>query len=504
MLVGIDIGSTHCKAGRFTTDGAVVRLALRPMPTQRTTHGTPCYDPEALWHTAVEVLQEVIGEGSDDLAALGVTSMAETGLLIDRASGRPRIPMIPWFDTSALPQAELVARREDAYETFRRTGLQPSFKYGVPKILWLREQDAAITRDAVWLSAADYVAYRLTGTMATDPTLAARTYAFRIDQERWDDERIAHLGLDPALFPCVQPSGTPVGHILDGVGRETGLPVGTPVSICGHDHLCGALAAGVTEPGSVLDSMGTAESMVGALDPLPLGEREFRSGLAFGPHVARGRFFWLGGLSAAGGSIEWIRAQIADPPLSYEQLNNVLASTSMEPSGILYFPYLTGSGAPTPDQHVRASFVGLSRSSTRADLLKAVIEGTAYEAERLRRAAEHLTGAAIAELIAIGGGTHNRYWLQVKADVSGCTVRVPRMREATLLGAALAAGIGCGIYADYQAALQAVGQHEADRDMDLVLPDRDRHSAYTHHFEHGYLALQGPLRAFFHRSEGDR
>jgi xylulokinase len=466
----------------------------RPTTTRRAPAGYFYYDPEELWQTVAVVIREIVlPAGVSRIAAVGIASMAETGLFVDRWSGAPRSVLLPWFDTSATLYPQLSRRLADSRartRRFSRTGIRPSFKNSLAKILWLRAQDESLAEGTVWLSAADYIAFRLSGQMSTDYSLAGRTFAFRIDQKTWDEDWLQEFGLGSELFPRLMQSGAPVGVCGRESASQTGLAEGTPVSIAGHDHVCAAFAAGAIKPGLVFDSIGTAETLVGALDVRALGETEYQSGLAYGCHVSQGRFYWMGGLSASGGSVEWVRSILGDPPLAYPELESLAASAPAGPTGILYFPYLSGSGSPHSDPEVRGAFVGLEASHGRAALLKAVLEGTAYEMEFIRRAAEEAIGLKIEAIIAAGGGTRNRHWMQIKADVSGCRLEVPPMPEATLLGAALLAGLGSGVFADEQSALAARPVSTSE----TILPDASRNQAYRTIFEQGYLPLQAPLR----------
>ena len=505
-LLGVDIGTTHCKAALFEEDGQLLQLASQPTRASQDPHGYFSYDPENLWETVAATIREATSTGcaaggNNLIRAAGIASMAESGLLVDRRSGSPRSPFIPWFDRRAVREVELLEQHMGALgqqEWFYRTGLRASFKTSLAKILWLQEQGAWPSGDPVWLSVADYIAYRLTGALHTDYSLAGRTYAFRIDQKAWDQERLAGFGLQADNFPAPLPSGTPVGRLKAGWLSTLGLPEGTPVAISGHDHVCASFALRALLGGQedlVLDSMGTAEALTGLLPPrlagqAPLGEPEYRSGLSFGCDVLPDRYYWLGGLSASGGSLEWLRSILGDPALSYADLDALLDETPARPGSILYFPYLSGSGTPHTDSSARGAFVGLRLANNRADLLKAVLEGAAYEVELIRRAAEQSSAGQIQRIAAAGGSTRNRRWLQIKADVSNCRVEVPDIAEATLLGAALVAGIGSGVYAGFQQTANALVPSK----VEFFEPDPDRHEIYQKIFEQGYLPLLDPLR----------
>ncbi|HEY3475978.1 MAG TPA: FGGY family carbohydrate kinase [Anaerolineales bacterium] len=491
-ILAIDIGTTHCKAGLFALDGTALKIAKRPMVTRRASSGETYFDPEALWETVCAVVRMATASAGP-IAAVGIASMAETGLLVDRRTGAARSFFVPWFDTAAQAQADLIRRHSDPLERYLKTGSRASFKCSLAKVLWLRTKDERLLDGAIWLSAADYVAYRLAGKFGTDCSLAGYTFAFRVDQRTWDSDWLREWRLSPELFPPANPSGTPIGGVQAGVAASLGLMPGIPVAVCGHDHVTAAFAMNVMVPGKVFNSMGTAETLLGALPARALTVADFDSGLIYGCHVANGCGYWLGSLSASGGSVEWLRAQLGQKPLSYAEIDALLASARAEPTGILYFPYLVGSGPPHIDPLIRGAFVGLSASHGRADLLKAVLEGTVYEVEFIRQAGERITGQPIPALVAAGGGTRNRPWLQIKADVSGCRIEASAEPEATLLGAALVAGIGSGVYANEAEAFDGL----CLKPVEVFLPDHERHVVYRRLYEQGYLRLQDALRHHF-------
>ncbi|HZG57735.1 FGGY-family carbohydrate kinase [Paenibacillus sp.] len=502
VTIGIDIGTTNSKVGVFGEDGRQLSVVSRPTETLRDEKlGIAYYDPERMWRTLYSALTEALTPlGDVAVASIGIASMAESGLVVERSTGAPRSPFLPWFDTCSEPQAALIREESDPFERFVASGLHGSFKLGLAKILWIRDHipGALSGGDPVWLSASSWIAYRLTGRMAFDDSLAARTYAYRIDRREWDAPWVRHFDLPAGLFPESVPGGQPIGALLPEL-RAGGLTASTQVAIAGHDHVAAALAVGAIRPGEVYDSMGTAETLVGTLEARPLTRDDYEAGLSFGVHIAPGRYFWMGGQSSSGGSVEWLRELLGDPALSYEQLLALCDAARPGPTGVLYFPYLAGSGAPMPDSASRASFVGLAKSHGKADVLKAALEGTAYQLEMMKRSAERLAGGPIERLLVVGGGTRNPLWLSVKADITGCELMLPGVPEASLLGAALAAGIGAGVYADAEEAVAAASTGLAASGIEprTIAPDAARAAAYRTLYERGFAPLQAPLRAFF-------
>jgi xylulokinase len=250
--------------------------------------------------------------------------------------------------------------------------------------------------------------------------------------------------------------------------------------------------AGGLDTDLVFNSIGTAEALVGATRERALGEREYSSGLSYGRHVVPGFMYWTGGLPASGGSVEWLRGLLWDPPLTYQELEELLVDRPLEPTGIVYFPYLGGSASPHTDTQVRGAFIGLDLSHKRQDLAQAVLEGVAYEVEYLRRAAEASTMNSFRRLVAAGGGTRLQRWMQIRADVSGCEILVLPQPEMVTLGAALLAGIAGGVY---RGTADAAAQVSAPLQPQRYIPDFDRCQSYRYLYENVFLKLQSPLRA---------
>lgn len=497
MLIGIDVGTTHCKAGLFTHDGTNFSMASRPNIAHRGGDGGFYFDPTEVYQAACSAIAEVTHEiDPHSIVGIGIASMAETGLLVDRESGSPRCPFIPWYDTTASSVISKISRSVEPLKQFSKTGIRPSFKTSLAKLLSLKVQDEAIWDGAMWLHIADYMVFRLTGSIGTDYTLAGRTYVYRIDQKVWDKEILDLHDMDSSLFPPVFRSGSVIGYLHEEGARDTGLVPGLPVSICGHDHVCAAFGVrmAIKDLASdfIVDSIGTAEALMGSIQARQLQEEEFNSGLAFGCDVKPGHLYWMGGLSASGGSIEWVRRIMGEPPLSYQEIEKLMDKAGRLPTGILYFPYLSGSGSPHSDANVRAAFIGLKNVHSQADLVKAVLEGTAFEMEFIRRRAERCLGVNVSKIVVVGGGIRNLHWLQIKADVFGCPLEIPKINEATLLGAALLAGIGSEFYRDEVEVTKSI----TSIDVYSINPDINGHEAYLDLYEKGFLTFQKPLRGF--------
>jgi xylulokinase len=489
LLVGIDVGTTHLKAGAFTPEGRQVALAAVPTPTRRTAEGGGEYDPAAIWAGVTECLRRVVEAAGEPIAAVGVASMAEAGALLD-SKGEAVRPAIAWFDPRGSAQAERLAREPGRSEIFQRTGLLVMAKHGLSKLMWLAEHEPeSLERATTWLSMAEYVAYRLSGVQASCPTLAARTLAYDLRRGAWSQELIEAAGISPSLFPEIRPEGAAWGRLSAGSAAESGLPAGIPVTVAGHDHPCAALAAGVAAPGQALDSTGTAEALLGVIERPLLNEEVLASQIGQGPLPAPGLYALQAGTAASGGSLEWFLSEFL-PGSGYGEAMAIAASAGVGPSGLLYLPHLSGGGPPGIEPASRGAIVGLTRGTSRAQVAKAILEGTCLEFRRMLDAMEDLTGHRFDRVVVSGGQAKSDLWLQVKADVLGREIIALQAPEATLLGASVLAGVAAGSSPD---AVAAAGQLQ--RDERTITPG-EASSAYQEIYR-AYGALAPALRPLY-------
>lgn len=499
-ILGIDAGTTNWKAGLFTKEGEMLSLWSMPTATRYDSSLNVYYDPEELWNTVEKLIREAVSSGRnhEKPSVIGISSMAEAGLFVDRGNGKALTKIIPWFDQRTVPYTDMIKNVLDEEKHFTKTGLHPSYKYGIYKILYLMDNYSGSLENVVWLSIGDYIAFKLTGVMATDYTLAARTYAFDIVKNEWMGEWIEKLGIPSNMFPEALPSGTSIGCVKKETASFLGLNENTVVAVSGHDHTCAALAVGADGTDDVYASIGTAEVLLGNFKSRELSIEDYDTGLSYGPHIIPGRMTWLGSIQAAGGSIEWMRSIISDDAMDYETMLNLLDCEKKCPTGILYYPYLSGSGAPMIDINSRGAFIGIEKGHSKGTLLKSVLEGISYETNMIAQAAMKNNGVKLSGISAAGGGTKNYHLLQIMADVLNCSIFVPNVKEATLVGAGMMAAIKSGIYGSVEDAVKAI-THE---DGKSYTPDIENHKQYSSIYKEGYRELQKPLRTFYRRRRG--
>ncbi|MGC9359578.1 MAG: FGGY-family carbohydrate kinase, partial [Anaerolineae bacterium] len=440
-------------AGRLCTQ-TVVPTPIEAVGLRRGTQ-----DPKALWQAATSALRTVMSNVWDaPIGGVCVASVGEAGVPLD-AQGKPTHPIIAWYDDRTAPLVPWWQSRVDPQAIFATTGLVLGHTYTLLKLQWLFQQAPdAWERTRRWLSVSDYLGYRLTGEQAIGYSLASRTMALDLHTLSWSDDLLAAAGVPNALLPDLAPEGTLLGKVHRRAALATGLPVGTPVVVGGHDHPVGALALGAIAPGIVLDSTGTTETELMGLPSVEgILQRDDRR-FSVGCHAAPGSFYIKGAILGAGSLIRWT-GQLLFPDLPddarLQAMEDAAASAPPGARGVYVLPHFAGAGSPNRDSTARGVIAGLTTRHTRAEIARAAWEGLAYELRALWEALEDSSGAGIVRIVAAGGGSRSAFWNQLKANVTGRAISVSEQTEAVTLGAAMLAGLGTGVYANLDEAHQA-------------------------------------------------
>jgi xylulokinase len=465
-LIGVDIGSTSIKAALLAPGSGVLHVARRATETHTVRGGGAYHRPSEVLAAVNSAIVECVAQaGRRKPGAIGIASMSESGVPIDRRN-QPVGEILAWYDPRPDRQAAWLERQIGAAQLFARTGLRPEPKYTLAKLLWLREQRAAdFTRLRHWAGVAEMVGLDLTGELATNASLACRTLAFDVTTRTWDAELLGLASLGPDEMPVVLPLGQATGGLTEAAAMRLGLPSGTPVAIAGHDHVAAAIGAGVTKPGDVLDSMGSAEAALLVTAAPVLTDEIRRGGFSTGCHAIDGLAYVVGGLQSSGALVEWFvntflagaevpaagaEAAEGDRYARFVQLLDRAGSGPVEP---LVRPYLRGRTAPNRDSAATLDFEGLRETHGLADMAAAVVDGAAYHVRWMLDELARTTGTPLDRVKLTGGGVRNRRWVIAKAALGPGRLEVVRTDEAAALGAALVAGVACGAYGSVADAL---------------------------------------------------
>jgi xylulokinase len=464
-LLGIDVGSTNLKAVLFDLHGKLI--AKRETPTicehPDATHPEwAVWQPHQIWSGIATCVKGVLAQAPNyEIAGVSVTGMGMDGVPIDK-DGNTLYPFISWHCPRTEPQHAWWTKTIGPDEQFARGGNQLWVFNTALRLLWMRENEPAILdKTWKWLLIEDFVNYMLCGEVATDYTMASSTLLFDQRTHTWNDDFIKRANIDKGLLCDPRQAGTLLGMVHAKAAAVTGLKVGTPVVLGGHDFCCGCLPTGAFDPGVLLDVMGTWEMVVTAINEPVLTPQVQRMGVLVDSHVARNRYTVMGATVAAD-MAEWFKREIGpgtateDPKAAWDTLIQLGSQSPVGSNGVLFLPHMSGSYCPVLDPGSAGAYVGMRAITSRGDLFRSMIEGLNYQFLEIVRSFEDSMGIWCDRIVAIGGPTKNKLWMQIKADVAGVVVEVPEIEESVPLGAAILAGLGTNIYSSEKEAFEQV------------------------------------------------
>ncbi|MGQ9733083.1 MAG: xylulokinase, partial [Candidatus Zipacnadales bacterium] len=418
-------------------------------------------DPAEWWKAVVCSTRQLLAElriRADEIACVSFSGQMMGCVAVD-GRGEVLRPSIIWADQRATAQAQLLAERVGPDRLYEITGHRLGPSYSLEKIMWLRNNEPPTFAQAhCFLQAKDYVVMRLTGAYVTDYSDASGTNAFDLQKREWSAEILDAVGIPQALLPEPHPSTAVVGEVLPGPAEECGLRGGTSVVIGGGDGACAAVGAGVVREGAAYNYVGSS-SWIALAAKKPLLHPEHRT-VTF-CHLHPDLYMPAGTTQAAGACYQWFRdvlcseearaAKALDEDI-YEVLNAIAETVPPGSEGLLFLPYLMGERSPHWNSHARGAFIGITPHHTKAHMCRAVLEGVALNL-RLVLDLFRERGAEIPAMRVIGGGAKGEIWRQIMADAYSIPVLRPaHLEEATSLGAAIAGGIGGGLFSDFSIA----------------------------------------------------
>lgn len=461
LLVGIDIGTTNLKVVAVRPGGRVEAVVRRPMVIARPEPGAAEFDLDTLDRDIISSLSELVrmladrGVGAGAIAGIGVASIGESFVGLD-GQGRRVTPCPTWYDRRTLNRRRVWGL--DERDWFDITGMVDDDIYTVHRIAWWRDAKARwFAKVRTWLMVADYVTFRLCGRKVASPSLAARSGMADRRSGIWSHRILDHAGVAPDALCTLLPAASVAGGLLDDIASATGLAAGTPVVNAGHDHPCAGLGCGLVDPGRMVDSTGTSESLKTVV-ARPLSYEDVGGGrYDCYPHAVPGRFLLSGHTPASGGFLDWL-VKILSGPNPASDIADLLwrqaAATPAGAGGIRVAPFMEGTGAPWNERGRRADMSFLGAQSTPGAILRAGVEGLASWLRINIEQFEAITGTKPDVLTLTGGGARNALANDVKAALLERPFVVPDIEEAAGAGAALVAGLATDVFANAAQAAQ--------------------------------------------------
>lgn len=502
-LMGVDVGTTGVKAVVFREDGTQLGQGYYEYPLiYPGPLGWVELDSEQIWQATKKAIRDAVAQGGTDdpVEAIAVSSMSETVVPLDE-QGRPLMNAIANLDTRPVAQAQRLEQTLGQWQVFSITGHPIHPMYTVPKLMWLQEERPELFA-RVWkfLCIQDFISFRLSaGEPKMSWSIAARTIGFDVVRKQWSPQVLQAAGLSEDLLPQTSPSGEPIGTLRPDVAEELGLSPKVIVAVGGHDQPCGCLGAGVVREGIAMDAIGTVDCLTVAFAQPILNETMLRNNFCCYPHVAEDLYVtvtwsWTGGIL-----LRWYRDTFATEEKSVanrmgvDVYDLIVAQASKEPTNLFVLPHFTPTtGTPWMDTQSKGVIAGLTISTTRGEIVRALIEGVNYEI-RLNLELLKEAGVPVHEIRAIGGGAKSPFWLQLKANMFGVPVASLYVSEAACFGAAIAAGKAVGKWRSMREAAEQLVKVKQ-----VFEPEEREVALYNERFAL-YRELYPTLRDWLHR-----
>ncbi len=515
-LMGVDIGTSTCKANVFSPDGTILGSGRSEYPTMYPKPGHTELDAGLVFDRVCEAIGNAVRETAADgvaekrsgarnnrpgserpsereIEAICFTSMGEAVVPVS-TDRRILGPSILGSDARG---AEYVSRLTDRFEPDELYQVNPNIpgpNYTMPKLCWIREHDPELyNRTAFFLHWADCLPFLLGCEPVTNYAHANRTLLFDIRSEDWADELVEAAGIDRDKFAPTVPSGHVLGRISGGAASMLDLP-NRPVVVAGaHDQCCNAVGAGVIEPGDAVCGIGTVECITPVYDRIPDAGRMRAAGLNIEHHAVCGRYVSFI-YNQAGMLVRWFRDTFVSSSADAESVpayGELFAELPDGPSELLVLPYFEPTGAPKFISDASGVIAGLKPDTSRSRILKGILEGETFYFVESLSLLESL-GVGLKELAATGGGARSDPWLQLKADILGIPIVRLDVIDAGTLGAAIVAGNAIGVFDDIARGVAAT-RSTAER----FEPNSEMHRRYEKWYllyTQLYPALAGIMR----------
>jgi len=458
-LMGIDVGTTGCKAVVFDEEGRQLAAAYREYPLLSPRPGWCEIDSKQVLELTRECVREACSQTDDPVKALAVSSQGEAVTPVG-AGGEILSNSI----VSSCPRtADLVPVWEKRFgkkELFRKTGIPVASCFTPLRLEWIRDNDReTFDRAEKFLFFEDLVIWALGLEPTTDSSEACRSMSTDIRTGQYAKDLFDSIGLDTAKLPRIEPSGTPIGKIPSAKAEEWGLPPGTVAVTGGHDQPTAALGVGVIEEGQACYGIGTVECVTSVFNEPLLSDRMLEYNLCCYNHTYPDRYVSLVYNFTGGSLFRWYRdvfgrAETRDAERTGRDVYDLLtAQIPPTPTRIFVLPQFTSTGTPYFDNHSTGALVGLSLDTTRGEIIRAVLEGITYEIAMCVDLYAEI-GHPVKEFRCSGGGAKSEAWMQIKADILNAEIKVPAVSEAGCLGMAMLAGTAVGVYADLEEAVK--------------------------------------------------
>lgn len=454
-FLGIDLGTSSVKIIIMNNRGQVVESVSKSYPINYPEVGWAEQNPEEWWNSTKEGIRELLNKRNvkaEDINGIGISGQMH-GLVILDEKNDVLMPAILWCDQRTEKQCDYLNNKFGQDKLSKYTGNKALTGFTIPKVLWVKENKPEVySKISHMMLPKDYINFKLTGNFSSDVSDASGTLMFDVENRQWSKEMMELLEIDEKVLPKVYESWEVIGNVSEEVFNEFGLSTKTVVVAGAGDQAAGAVGTGTTDTGVLSVALGTSGVVFACDEKFSVDKKNRLHSFCH----SNGKWHQMGVMLSGASCLQWWAETVnLDIPNVYEKL---LLEASQSPVGsnrLFFLPYLMGERTPHSDANAKGSFIGLNITHNRGDMTRAILEGVCFG---LRESLEILKSldVEVKEVRVSGGGSRNRIWRQILADIFNLNVCVINSTEGPAYGAAILASVGCGLYKSVDDACKAL------------------------------------------------
>lgn len=468
VYAGLDIGTTGVKITLFEGVKEIGKFYEAYSSKRNAEHDE--IDANIILNATKKVILTAYGF-CHELAYIGITSFGETFVLLDE-NDHILLPSILYNDMRGKEETKEIIDKIGKEKIGKITGLMVHEMFSLPKLLYVKEKLPQIWAKVKKITLIqDFVIYMLTGIRQIDYSLASRSMMFDVSKKDWSEEILSSFGIEKNLLSKPVPTGSIAGQInlLD-------MPKGITLINVSHDQVSVALGSGLQKEGDAIDGCGTCECFIPLFHQIPRNKDVYDKGFGVVPYVFQNSYISYPLIFSGGALVQWFINTFGnktEDPYSYFEEKIDLT----KPSNLLISPHFLGSGTPFMNSKSKAFIYGLDISSTLVDVYQGILEGVAYEMLYNMETLQSL-GVSIHRAFANGGGSRNKKWLQIKANILNVPITRVANHDAGTIGSAIVVGTTIGVFQNYEEGIQKLVKF-----AETYYPDEKIHEMYMRNFD---------------------
>ncbi len=456
-LAGIDIGTSGSKAAIIDLEGNIISSGYKEYSCTYPKPNWVEQDPKMVVLSAMEASKEAVsksGINPKEIISLSISSQRSCTIFIDKG-GNPIGPMISWQDNRTNKEVKDIESKIRSLEYYNITGLPNNTTWILSKILWMKKNQPKSWEKVSKIIQLQDFALRMFGADDYYDDLPDAVFfgVFDIEEQDWSERLLKLFNISKDMLPKLVASGTKIGTIPDDIAEKTGFSSSTILCVGAGDQNSAAIGAGIIDSGYFSVSIGTAANVITYLDNLykdPVGKNMVTT------HAINGKWQLEGYQSGAASIYNWFKDEIALLEKSFansrgsdvfEELNKLAMKAPPGARGLVFLPFLASATAPKWNPDARGTLLGLTFAHGRSCITRSIIEGIVLGVKDMLVSLLH-SGIKLKAIRILGGTTKSDFWNQIQADMYGIEVETLSVNHAAILGAAILAGVGSGIFKD--------------------------------------------------------